>query len=72
MELVLDLGINARVIQYLPVHLAYPGYCVDGLIAAGIVRLLISRCAAGSFPCSEKETGKPFEKDHFFLSSAGA
>ena len=71
MELVLDLGINAGVIQYLPVHLAYPGYSVYGLIAAGIVRLLISRCT-GSFPCSEKETGKPFEKDHFFLTSAGA
>ena len=70
MELVLDLGIDAGVIQYLPVHLAYPGSRVYGLIAAGIVRLLISRCAAGSLPCSEKETGKPVEKDHFFLSAA--
>ena len=69
MELVLDLGIDAGVIQYLPVHLAYPCCRVDGLIAAGIMRLLIGR-RAGSFPCSEKETGK--EKDHFFLTSAGA
>jgi hypothetical protein len=71
MELVLDLGIDARVIQYLPVHLAYPGYSVYGLIAAGIVRLLIGR-RAGSFPCSEKEPRNPVKKDHFFLSSAGA